>query len=133
MTYEAWSAKDFAIALIMVWAGLTLPLSNAILEHLGFDESDHARVVAGSPFTELLEALSGFSYNGRGLNFGIRSKLSTFYHACRYVCGLADPVAQAPTVINNNYTSAPPPATTTSTSVGKDPDEVEVTDVVEAR
>ena len=56
MTYEAWSAKDFAIVLIMVWAGLALPLANALIEHLGFEDTDHARVVAGSPFTELLEA-----------------------------------------------------------------------------
>ena len=131
MIYEAWSAKDFAIVVIMVWAGLALPLANAIIAHLGFEETDHARVVAGSPFMELLEALSGFSHNGRGINFGIRSKLSTFYHACRYVCGLADPIVQAPTVINNNYMSpTPPPTTTSASSSGKDPDEVEVTDVV---
>ena len=99
LTYEQWSAADFALTQIMLWAGLAGGLALSILQHLGFDAGDHARCVASATLAELLEALGSWTFNGRPMNFAIKSKLTTFYHGCRYACGLAEHICPStPTV-----------------------------------
>ena len=92
MTYEQWSAADFALTQIMLWAGLVGDLALSLLHNLGFEPRAHARRVASATLTELFEALGSWTSNGRAMNFAVKSKLTTFYYGCRYACGLAEPI-----------------------------------------
>ena len=129
MTYEAWSAANFALTQIMVWAGLVGPLATSLLQHLGFEPSDHARCVASSPLSELMEALADWTFNGRAMSFAIKAKLTTFYHGCRYACGLSEPILQPPQQYITQHFAGPSSPTPPAPAKDAD-DKVEVNDVI---
>ena len=129
MTYEQWSAADFALTQIMLWAGLVGDLASSILQHLGFEPGDHARTVASAPLAELLEALGNWTFNGRAMNFAVKSKLTTFYYGCRYACGLAEPILQPPPQYITQNSAGPSSPTPPAPTKDAD-DKVEVNDVI---